>query len=150
MALPERFDVTYTDEKGNEKRPIMLHRTIYGSLERFIGILTEHLNGKYPLWISPNQIKVMTMNDSVTPYAKKIHDELFNVGFRVELDDRNESIGKKVREASIERFNYMITVGDKEMKEKKIAVKERDGKEVTEMSLDKFIEKLSEEVKGKK
>ncbi len=150
MALPERFDLNYTDEKGNEKRPIMLHRTIYGSLERFIGILTEHLNGKFPLWISPNQVKVMTMNDSVGKYAKDIYDKLFEAGFRVELDSRNESIGKKVREASIERFNYMVTVGENEKKEKVVAVKKRDEKEIVKMTVDEFIGKLKVEIEGKK
>ena len=150
MALPERFDLVYSDEKGVEKRPIMLHRVVYGSIERFIGIITEHLNGKFPLWLSPNQIKVMTLNDSVNSYAKEIYQKLFDEGFMVELDDRNESIGKKVREASIERFNYMITVGDKEKEEGVIAVKVRDGKDIEKYSLNEFVLKLKNEVKERR
>lgn len=147
MALPERFDLTYSDEDGKTKRPIMLHRVVYGSIERFIGIITENYNGKFPFWFSPNQIKIITVNDSVNKYAEKIEKELFAEGFRVELDTRNESIGKKVREASIDKFNYIITIGEKEMKEKKIAVKERDTGKVNEYNLKEFISKLKEEVK---
>jgi threonyl-tRNA synthetase len=149
MALPERFELVYTNEKGEEKQPIMLHRVVYGSLERFIGIITEHFNGKFPLWLSPNQIKVITLNENVNNYTNKIYNKLFDEGFRVELDDRNESIGKKVREASIERFNYIVTVGEKEAKEGKIAVKIRDSKDVSIMDLDEFISKLKEEIKNR-
>ena len=150
MALPERFNLTYTDEKAKEKRPIMLHRVVYGSLERFTGIITESYNGKFPLWISPNQIKVLTMNDNVKKYAKEVHKKLFETGFRVELDDRTDSIGKKVRDASIERFNYMVTIGEKEMKNKKIAVKSRDTGKLETFTLDKFIKKLEKEVRERK
>jgi len=149
MSLPRRFDLKYQDEKGEEKRPVMLHRAIYGSLERFLGIITEQCDGKFPLWLSPNQIKIMTMNDEVKEYAKEIYNKLFEEGFRVELDERNESIGKKVREASIERFNYMITIGEDEAKDKIIAIKTRDQKEIEKMKLEDFIEKLNQEI-GKK
>jgi threonyl-tRNA synthetase len=150
MSLPRRFDLKYQDENGEEKRPVMLHRAIYGSLERFIGIITEQYNGKFPLWISPNQVKVMTMNDSIKDYAKEIYDKLFEAGFRVEFDDRNESIGKKVREASIERFNYMITIGENETKNKIIAIKTRDKKEIEKMKLEEFIDRLNVEIEEKK
>ncbi len=150
MALPERFELEYTDEKGNPKRPIMLHRVVYGSIERFIGIITEQYNGKFPLWMSPNQVKVMTLNDSVKDYAKEIYDKIFEAGFRVEFDERNESIGKKVREASIERFNYMITIGEGEAKEKIVAIKTRDKKEIEKMKVEEFIEKLNKEIISKK
>lgn len=147
MALPERFDLVYTDENGEEQRPIMLHRVVYGSLERFIGIITEDMNGKYPLWLSPNQIKVITMNDNTKGYAKQVYNKLFAEGFEVELDDRNESIGKKVRDAQIQRFNYIITVGENELKDNKIAVKKRDEKEITITDLDSFTKKLHQEIK---
>jgi len=150
MALPERFELSYIDEKGKEERPIMLHRTIYGSLERFMGIITENYNGKFPLWLSPNQIKVLTLNDGVEDYAKEVYDKLFEAGFRVELDARNESMGKKAREAQIQRFNYLVTVGDNEKKSGKIAVKVRDGKEIETMDLDSFIEKLKVDIKERK
>jgi threonyl-tRNA synthetase len=150
MALPERFNLEYAAEDRTIQRPIMLHRVVYGSLERIMGIITEEYNGKFPLWISPNQIKVMTMNDSVNDYAKEIYNKLFEAGFRVEIDNRNESIGKKVREASIDRFNYMVTIGENEAKEKMIAVKKRDGKEIVKMKVDEFVEKLKVEIGEKK
>ena len=149
FALPERFNITYLDKNSKEQTPFMLHRVVYGSLERFIGIITEQYNGKFPLWISPNQIKVMTLNDSVNDYASEIYNKLFEAGFKVELDNRNESIGKKVREASISRFNYMVTLGEDEKKEGIVAVKTRDKKEIEKMTVDKFIEKLNEEINSK-
>jgi threonyl-tRNA synthetase len=150
MALPERFELEYTDENGNLKRPIMLHRVVYGSIERFIGIITEQYNGKFPLWISPNQVKVITLNDSVKDYAKEIYNKIFEAGFRVEFDDRNESIGKKVREASIQRFNYIITIGENEAKDKILAIKTRDKKEIEKMKLEGFIDRLNVEIEEKK
>jgi len=150
MALPERFDLIYTDEKAKELRPIMLHRVIYGAIERTIGILTENTNGKFPLWLSPNQIKVMTLNDEVKDYANEIYQKLFNENFETEINDKNESMGKKAREAQIQGFNYLVTIGEKEKAENKIAVRARDSKEITMMGLDEFITKLKKEVADKK
>jgi len=150
MALPERFELEYTDEKGNTKQPIMIHRVIYGSIERFLGIYTEHIDGKFPLWLSPNQIKIITLNDDVKDYAKEVYQKLFEEGFEVEINDKNESIGKKVRESQIQRFNYILTVGEKEKAENKIAVRTRDSPEITIMELDKLIIKLKEEINSKK
>ena len=149
MALPERFELKYTAEDGSDKQPIMLHRTIYGSIERFLGVYTEHVNGKFPLWLSPNQIKVMTLNDDVKDYANEIYKKLFDEGFRVEINDKSESMGKKARDAQIQRFNYLVTVGEKEKSEGKIAVKTRDSKEITTMTLEEFISKLKEEISSK-
>jgi len=149
MALPQRFELEYTDEKGEIKRPIMLHRVIYGAIERFLGILTEHLNGKFPLWLSPNQIKIMTMNDEVKEYAKEIYNKLFEQGFMVELDDRNESIGKKAREAQIQRFNYLVTIGEKEQENKVIAIKKRDEKEIVQLKIEDFISQIKKEIEKK-
>tara|TARA_Y100000310_G_scaffold338650_1_gene428935 strand:- start:19345 stop:21051 length:1707 start_codon:yes stop_codon:yes gene_type:complete len=150
MALPERFDLNYVDEKGKEKRPLMLHRVIYGSVERFIGIITEHLNGDFPLWLSPNQVKVMTLNDEVKDYAKEVYDKLFEAGFEIELNDKNESMGKKAREAQVQKFNYLVTVGDNEKKAGKIAVRSRESKEIIEMSVEEFIGKMKDEIKERK
>jgi threonyl-tRNA synthetase len=149
MALPERFDLNYLDEKAKEKRPIMLHRVIYGAIERFIGIITENYNGKFPLWLSPNQIKVLNLTDKNKKYAEQIYEKLKENGFRIEKDLRNESMGKKVREASIQRFNYILTVGDNEEKQKTIAIKKRDEKEIKKMKIKEFIERLNEEIKNK-
>ena len=149
MALPERFDLNYQDNKGENKRPIMLHRVIYGSIERFIGILTEHLNGKFPLWLSPNQVKVMTLNDEVKDYANEVYQKLFDAGFQVELNDKSESMGKKARDAQIQKFNYLLTVGEKEKSKNKIAIRKRDSKEITTTTLDKFITQLKKEISSK-
>ncbi len=149
MALPERFNLTYSDEKRNDKTPIMLHRVVFGSLERFIGIITEHLDGNFPLWLSPNQIKIMTLNDDVKDYANKIFQKLFNDGFQVELNDKNESMGKKAREAQIQKFNYLLTVGEKEKSENKVAVRKRNSKEITTTTLDEFITHLKKEISSK-
>ena len=102
FSLTKRFDVTYTNEKGNPETPLMLHRVVFGSLERFIGVLTEHLDGKFPLWISPNQVKIISLNDHTNDYSKKIYQKLFKEGLEVELDIRNESMGKKARDAQIQ------------------------------------------------
>ncbi len=150
FALPPRFDLKYLDKNSKEQTPIMLHRVVYGSLERFIGILTEHLNGNFPLWLSPNQIKVMTLNDDVKEYAKEINQRLFDEGFMVELDEKNISMGKKAREAQIQRFNYLVTVGEKEKTEGKIAVRARESKEIETMTVDEFISKMKKEVISKK
>lgn len=150
MALPERFEVEYLDENGQPKRPIMLHRVIYGSFERFIGIITENYSGKFPLWISPNQVKVLTMNEDVKPTAQEVYKKIKNAGFRVELDDKNESIGKKVREASIQQFNYIVTIGENEVKENILAIKKRGEKEIQKVTVEDFINLLKKEVSEKK
>ncbi|NPE26753.1 threonine--tRNA ligase [Methanococcoides sp. SA1] len=146
MALPERFDLTYQDKDNNNQRPLMLHNAIYGSVERFIGIITEHFNGKFPLWLSPNQVKVMTLNDDAKDYAKEIYQKLFDAGYQVELNDKSESMGKKAREASIQRFNYILTVGEDEMKKNQVAIKMRDTKEIQKISLEEFQKKLEQEI----
>ncbi len=149
MALPERFELEYTAEDGSAKQPIMLHRTIYGSFERFLGVVTEHLNGKFPLWMSPNQIKVMTLNDEVKDYANEVYQKLFDEGFEVEINDKSESMGKKARDAQIQRFNYLVTVGETEKKEGKVAVRARDSKDIITMDLSEFISKVKEEISSK-
>jgi len=149
MALPERFDLNYIDEKANEKRPILIHNAIYGSLERFLGILTEDLNGKFPLWLSPNQVKILTLNDGVNDYANKIFQKLKQEGIRVEINTKSEPMNKKAREAQVQKFNYLLTVGEKEKSENLVAIKERDKKTIETMKLDEFINKLKEEINKK-
>jgi threonyl-tRNA synthetase len=149
MALPERFELEYTTEDGSSKQPIMLHRTVYGSLERFMGVYTEHVDGKFPLWLSPNQIKVMNLNDDVKDYANEVYQKLFDEGFEVEINDKSESMGKKAMEAQVQRFNYLVTVGEKEKSKGNIAVRARDSKDIITMGLDKFISKVKEEISAK-
>jgi threonyl-tRNA synthetase len=149
MSLPRRFDITYVDEKGKEKRPIMLHRAIYGSLERFIGIITENYNGNFPLWLSPNQVMVMNMNEEHIEFAREIYQKLLAAGIRAEMNNKNESLGKKAREAQVQRFNYLVTIGEAEKKEKMISVRSRDSKDLKQMKVEDFIEKLKSKIKSR-
>ena len=150
MSLPERFDLTYTDKDGKEKRPVILHRVVYGAIERFIGVLTEHLNGKFPAWLNPVQVKIITVNDDCNAYANGMLETLTNNGFRVELDDRAETIGKKVREAQLQRVNYILTIGEKEVEAKNLAVRDRNNENKFGVTMEEFIAQLKEEVRSKK
>ena len=142
MQLPKRFSLEYTDKDNIKKEPIMLHRVIFGSLERFFGIITENFAGAFPYWLSPVQVKVMSVTDSVNDYAEEINNRLLNAGVRSEVDVRNEKIGYKIREASSMKIPYLIILGENEKNEKTISVRIRGGAQANNISLDKFIEKL--------
>jgi len=147
FSMPEKFDLVYMDEKGSQdKRPVMLHRTIYGSIERFLGILIEHYAGNFPLWLNPNQIIVLPIADRHNKYACQVIKKFFDAGFRVELDDRAESTGKKIREAQLNKFNYILVVGDNEQKNKTVNVRTRDNKVHGEKKIDGLIKKLQKEI----
>jgi threonyl-tRNA synthetase len=146
FQMPERFELTYEGKDGQKHQPVMLHRAIYGSVERFLGNLVEHFNGKFPLWLSPNQVKVLSITDKNLDYAKEIYNELKKENIRVELDDRNESLNKKIREAQLERYNFILTIGDKEADKKTIAVRDRLGKNEFGVKLNDFIGKLKNEI----
>jgi len=146
LLMPERFDVFYTDKDNKKKRPIILHRTVFGSLERFMGILIEHLNGKFPAWLSPVQVKILPMADKNVKASMKICEKFKEQGVRVEVDDRVESMSKKVRDAQLEKVNYMITIGEKEEKSGTIAVRTREGKVDFGVVLDDFISNLKNEI----
>jgi len=150
MLLPEKFEMEYTGEDGQKHRPVMIHRTCYGSIERFIGILIENYAGAFPVWLAPVQAVVMPITDRQRAYARKLYDELFARGFRVELDDRNEKIGYKIREAQVKKIPYMLVVGDKEMESGAVAVRERGKGDIGAMPVEEFIAKLDEEIKSKK
>ena len=126
-----------------------MHRVIYGAVERFIGIMAEHLNGKFPAWLNPVQIKIVTINDKCDGYAKEVFDHFVNFGFRVELDDRAETIGKKVRDAQLQKVNYVITIGEKEVEAKTLAVRDRSGENKFDVSIEDFVAQLKEEVEKK-
>ena len=143
--MPERFDITYEGKDGKKHRPFMLHRVVYGSFERFIGVLLEHYAGNLPFWLSPLQVIVMTVTDRNKKFANEIVEELKKYNFRVELDDKPESIGKKVREAQLKKANYSITIGDKETKNNTLAVRTRKGNVTFGVKLPKFIKDLEEE-----
>ena len=127
----------------------MIHRTVLGSIERFIGILIEHYGGKLPLWLSPTQVKIITVNDKNKKYAEEIKKLLLENKIRAEMDERIESIGKKVRDAVAEKVNYIVNIGDKEVKAKKLAVRSRDGKVKFGVSPNTFLKQLEKEIESK-
>lgn len=147
--LPERFDITYRGEDGKEHQPIMIHRALMGSLERFFGVLIEHYAGAFPLWLSPVQVRVLSITDSQMDYARKIKDELRSIGIRTETDLRNEKIGLKIREGSIEKIPYLLIIGEKEIKGNSVNVRKRGGENLGEMTLPEFIEELKKEIEEK-
>mgnify|MGYP004455859959 CR=1 FL=1 len=151
MNLPERFDLTYIDSDGSKKRPVMLHRVIFGSIERFIGILIEHYAGAFPLWLSPNQVNIIPVNNLIhMDYAKKIMEELDNNEIRVTLDESDEKFGYKMRQSVISKVPYTLILGDNEMNEGTISYRHRGSTETKNMKLDEFISMLKEEIKTKK
>ena len=147
--LPERFELEYTGEDGAKHRPVMIHRVVLGSIERFIGVITEHFAGAFPLWLSPVQVKVLTVTDRADAYAAELAKALDELGFRVETDVRNEKIGKKIREATLEKDPYMLVVGDRDVENKTVSVRTRGGEDLGAMSLEAFAAKLREEVDSK-
>lgn len=151
MNLPERFDLTYIDSDGSKKRPVMLHRVIFGSIERFIGILIEHYAGAFPLWLSPNQVNIIPVNNLIhMDYAKKIMQELDDNEIRVTLDESDEKFGYKMRQSVMSKVPYTLILGDNEMNEGTISYRHRGSTETKNMKLDEFISMLKEEIKTKK
>ena len=151
MNLPERFDLTYIDSDGSKKRPVMLHRVIFGSIERFIGILIEHYAGAFPLWLSPNQVNIIPVNNLIhMDYAKKIMQELDDNEIRVTLDETDEKFGYKMRQSVMSKVPYTLILGDNEMKNDTISYRHRGSTETKNMKLDEFISMLKEEIKTKK
>ena len=149
FQMPERFDLTYEGKDGKKHRPVMLHRVIYGSIERFMGILIEHFAGKLPLWLAPVQVNIMTVTDRSKEYAEEIKNLLFNNGLRVEIDDRSESISKKVRDAQLKRIPIIITIGDKEVESKTLAIRTLDGKIKFNVKPEELLEKILKNVKDR-
>ena len=149
FQMPLNFNLEYVDADGSKKRPIMLHRVCFGSIERFIGILTEHYAGAFPLWLAPVQVKVMPITDRTNNYAKHVADRLEKAGLRVETDLRNEKIGYKIREAQSQKIPYMLVLGDKEAENDTISVRTLSGEQSVE-SLADFIARLQADVKSRK
>ncbi|MFL0194584.1 threonine--tRNA ligase [Clostridium sp. WILCCON 0269] len=149
FQMPEKFDLNYIGADGEKHRPVMVHRVVFGSIERFIGILIEHYAGAFPAWIAPIQVQVMNITDAQGEYVKEIVEKLKENNIRAECDVRNEKIGYKIREAQMQKVPYMIILGDKEMKEKNISVRSRKDGDMGTMSLDDFILKLKEEIDKK-
>ncbi|MFQ5902404.1 MAG: threonine--tRNA ligase [Candidatus Binatia bacterium] len=146
FSMPERFDLTYVAATGAEERPVMIHRAILGSIERFMGVLIEHCAGALPLWLAPVQVKVMTVTDQQKDYARKVFEELKTGGWRVELDGRNEKLSYKIREAQVAKIPYALVIGDREMRDQTISPRRRGGETLKPMSVKDFIETLRLEV----
>ena len=150
MNLPERFDLTYIDADGSKKRPIMLHRVIYGSIERFIGILIEHYAGAFPTWLSPVQVNIIPVNNEYhLEYAKKIMNKLKEMDIRCELDDRDEKLGYKIRESQTKKIPYTLVLGDNEMKEDMITYRKHGDKDSVTLKVSEFIDLITEEIATK-
>lgn len=147
--LPGRFNLEYTGSDGQKHTPVMIHRVVFGSIERFIGVITEHFAGKFPLWLAPVQVKLLTVTEKFVPYAKEVAERLEACGIRVELDDRNEKIGYKLREARNQRVNYICVIGQREAEAGTLTVRSSKVGELGEMSAEEFTEKLLEEIKTK-
>lgn len=145
FALPERFDLTYIDSDGQKKRPAMLHRVILGTLERFIGVLTEHFAGAFPPWLAPVQVRILTVTDRNIAYAQKVYERLCMEEFRVETDFRNEKLGYKIREAQLQKVPFMVVIGDKEVETQTVTPRRRSGENLGSMGLETFIELLKKE-----
>lgn len=145
MALPDKFQLEYTADDGTRKRPVMIHRAIFGSIERFMGILIEHYVGKFPLWLSPHQIRLLNVADRHLPYAKQVEAKFKEHGFHVDVDHSNESISKKVRNAQLAQINYILTVGDKELESGTVNLRTRDNIVHGEVSIDEFLQNIKDE-----
>lgn len=151
FQMPLNFGLEYVDEKGEKQRPIMIHRVVYGSIERFIGILTEHFAGKFPVWLAPTQAKVLLVSEKCAEYGRKVYEALRAAKVRVEIDERNEKIGYMIREAQVvDRVPYMVIVGQKEAEEGTVSIRSRDTGETVTMTLDEFVAKIKDEIVTRK
>ncbi len=149
FQLPRRFNLSYIDSDGKEQTPVVVHRVIYGSLERFMGILTEHTAGAFPLWLAPIQVKIIPISDKFNDYAAKISQELEKQNIRVEIDTKAETMGNKIRKAQEEKIPYMLVIGEKEVNDNKVSVRTRDGKQSNLIELEGFTQKLRTLIIGK-
>ena len=148
FQLPQRFELEYIGSDGEKHRPIVIHRVIFGSIERFIGILIEHFAGKFPVWLAPVQVEILPIADSHVEYAKQVQEQLEKLGIRTELDDRQEKIGYKIREAQLQKVPYMLVLGEKEIEAKTVGVRSREDGDIGAMSLQEFVEKVQKEVES--
>jgi len=147
--LPGRFEIEYTGSDGEKHTPVMIHRVVFGSVERFLGIITEHFAGAFPVWLAPTQVKVLNITDRSADYAKKLVETLKEAGVRAEADLRNEKIGYKIREAQSQKIPYMLVVGDKEVEAKTVSVRTRTGGDKGSVALDEFIATIQEQIKSR-
>jgi threonyl-tRNA synthetase len=146
FQMPEKFDLSYIGQDNEKHRPVVLHRAMYGSMERFIGILIEHYAGAFPTWLSPVQVRLMTISDAHVPYAEEVLAKMEQAGIRVELDARNEKIGYKIREAQVQKIPYMLVIGEKEVAEGTLSVRKRGVGDEGALPVDEFIAKIKQEI----
>lgn len=149
MQLPEKFDLTYIGEDGQKARPVMIHRVAYGSMERFIGILIEHFAGAFPVWMAPVQVRILPITDRQAEYAEQLRQQLFAAGIRVQVDDRSEKVGYKIREGQMQKVPYLLVVGDKEAQEGLVAVRKRSAGDLGTQTMVDFMAKLQQEISEK-
>ena len=149
FLLPERFKLTYIGEDGKEHRPVVIHRAILGSSDRFMAFLIEETKGALPLWLAPTQAKILPISDAQLEYARKIEAEYRKAGIRIEVDDRNEKIGYKIREAQLQKIPYMLVVGDKEIEANAVAVRSRKEGDLGQVNKEEFLERMQEEIENK-
>jgi threonyl-tRNA synthetase len=149
MSLPERFNLSYIDKDNEKHRPIMIHRTVFGSIERFLGILIEHFAGKFPLWMAPIQAIILPINDDLVPYCKEVQASLINSGLRVEVDSRTESLNKKVREAQLQYIPLILTIGGKEKEASTLSVRTLDGNVKYGVSHDTFLDTVLSHIRNR-
>jgi len=147
MSLPERFDLNYIDHNNQKQRPVMIHRVIYGSIERFLGILIEHFAGRFPLWLAPVQAGLLPINDALLPFAGQIREQFENYGVRTEIDGRSESLNKKVREAQLSRTPLIVTVGDREKESGTLSVRTLEGKVRQAMDREVFLDRVCSHIR---
>jgi len=150
FCMPDRFNMTYIASDGTEQRPVVVHRSSIGAIERVIAFLIEHYAGAFPLWLAPVQVKLLPISDSHVAYAKEVHEALTKAGMRVELDDSSESLGKKVRNAKMEKVPYFVVLGDQEAQDKTLGVEQRETGKVGALSLGDFLARLNQEITEKK
>ena len=149
MLMPEKFDLTYVGEDGEKHRPVMLHRVVYGSIERFIGILIENYAGAFPCWLAPVQAKILPITDKQLDYAYELKKKMFDLGLRVEVDSRNEKVGYKIREAQVKKVPYALVVGDEEVAKGTVTVRKHGEKETQSMQTEEFIKYLQQKIASK-
>ena len=147
--LPERFELEYTGEDGQKHRPVMVHRVVLGSVERFIGVITEHFAGAFPLWLAPEQVKILPISDKFHGYAEEVRQQLDMVGLRVSVDTRSEKIGYKIREAQLHKIPYMLVIGEKEVESGTVSVRKRGEGDIGAMSIADFIDSAKTDVAEK-
>ena len=144
--LPEKFELEYIGSDGQKHRPVMIHRAPFGSLERFVAVLLEHTGGKLPLWLTPDQVNVLPVSEKFTDYAKKVCDLMNNSDIRASIDDRNETIGKRIRESELHRIPFLVIVGEKEQESGTVSVRRQGGKDEGQMKTEDFIALVQKEV----